>query len=93
VNLGITGIRSLTQGSPSDLSGYTVHLELTETNTDHFVSIDRQVRGILITVHSYSQMTRVREILCSDFHVTTFDHYVVSVKLSVVRGVSVRSKY
>lgn len=70
-----------------------MHLELPKTNTNHFVAIDRQVGRILITVHRYSQMTRVWEIFSTDLHVTAFDHDVVCIELSVVRGVGVGRKY
>lgn len=76
------------KGSPCGGSGNSVHFDLTESDTDHLVSVDGKVGIRNRGVHSDGKLGGVREVLSSSFEVSTLDHDVVSVEGSVMSGVT-----
>lgn len=69
-----------------------MHVERTKTNTNHFVSVLRQVGTPSVTVHSDLEFACVWELLSTDFKVASHYHHIASIESSQVVGIRMRGE-
>jgi len=76
-----------------------MHFKSTKPDSNHLVTVDWQIRTKLISVHSYCEFGCVRELLSSNFHITTADQNVIGiesfllVRINVIRREDKTSLY
>ena len=77
------------EAGPNRSSSDTVHLKLTESNSEYLISVNRKVRVGKTRVHSDSELRGVREFFSSSFEETSFNIEVISIKATLVVGVGI----
>ena len=69
-----------------------MHVESTESTSDHFVSINRDVRVVNRSMHGYGDLGGVGELLRAYFHFSTGHENVIGIEISVMVWIRVGDK-